>query len=163
MFVFDASTLILLARVDLLRVLLGRISAVIPESVQKEATLKNTLDARAIAQLITEKKLKVSKDPSVRKMRQILQDFPVGHGEVAAFLIAKEKGAILATDDGVAIKICKIFGVKFVTAIHFLIEMRIRRDLDESLALAKLELLEKYGRYASEILRDAVERIHGGK
>ena len=37
------------------------------------------------------------------------------------------------------------------------------RRLDNSLALAKLELLKKYSRYSVQIISDAEERIRGGK
>jgi len=90
-------------------------------------------------------------------MNLILKDFPLGRGEAATFLIARDKGNVLATDDGLAIKVCKIFSVGFVTAIHFLIDAH----LDSSLALAKLELLKKYGRYSVQIIKDAEERIRG--
>lgn len=129
-----------------------------PELVKEEITYKNTMDAKLIVQQIEEKNLIVSRNPAQEKMKLILKDFPLGRGEAAAFLIAKEKGDILATDDGLAIKVCKIFGVGFVTAIHFLIEAH----LDKSNALAKLELLKNYSRYSVQIISDAQERIRGG-
>ena len=106
---------------------------------------------------IKEKNITVIKNPVQVKMNLILKDFPLGRGEAAAFLIARDKDSVLATDDGLAIIVCKIFSVRFVTAIHFL----INAHLDNSLALAKLELLKKYGRYSVQIIKDAEERIRG--
>ena len=158
MIIFDASTLILLAKIDLIQIVLCQYKGVMPELVKEEITYKNTMDAKLIVQQIEEKNLIVSRNPAQEKMKLILKDFPLGRGEAAAFLIAKEKGDILATDDGLAIKVCKIFGVGFVTAIHFLIEAH----LDKSNALAKLELLKNYSRYSVQIISDAQERIRGG-
>lgn len=108
---------------------------------------------------IHEKKMQILENPSRNQIRYLTDRFPVAAGETAAFIIAKEKSAVLATDDGIAIKMCKIFGVRFATAIHFLVEMRNRKALDDERALAKLGLLQRYGRYTPEIIKDATERI----
>lgn len=159
MIVFDASTLILLAKIGILQLVLSRYDGVIPETVKKEVIYKNEIDTELIVQQIKNGNLIIEKDPNKDEIKQFLKDFPLGSGEVAALIIAKVKDAVLATDDGLAIKVCKIFGVKFATAIHFLIEA----DLDKLLAMAKLKLLKKYGRYSSDIMKDAEERIKKGK
>ncbi|MBA7670010.1 MAG: hypothetical protein E3J77_06405 [Actinobacteria bacterium] len=159
MIVFDASTLILLAKIDLLQSVLCQYGGVIPELVKEEIIYKNAIDTKLIVQQIKEGNLIVDRNPAKDKMKLILKNFPLGGGEAAAFIIAKEKDGFLATDDGLAIKVCKIFNVKFVTTIHFLIEA----SLDKSLAMAKLKLLKKYGRYSIEIIKDAEERIREGK
>ena len=48
--------------------------------------------------------------------------YKIAQSEASVLALARDKQAILATDDGQAIKACKIFGLKFVTAIHFLEE-----------------------------------------
>ncbi|MHB1275663.1 MAG: hypothetical protein ACYCXQ_08550 [Candidatus Humimicrobiaceae bacterium] len=155
MIVFDTSTLILLAKIDLLQLVLNQCSGVIPEIVKEEVVYKDFMDAKLIIQQIKEGKLIVNKNPDKSKIKLILKDFPLGKGEAAAIIFAKEKDSVLATDDGLAIKVCKIFGIKFITAIHFLIEAK----LEKSLAITKLNLLQKYGRYCPEIIKDAPERI----
>jgi predicted nucleic acid-binding protein len=157
--VFDASTLILLTKIGILQIVLHEYSGVIPEFIKEEVTYKNELDTKLIVQQIKDGNLIIEKNPNKDKMKQFLKDFPLGRGEAAALIIAKEKNIVLATDDGLAIKVCKIFGVRFTTAIHFLIEI----GLDESLAIAKLKLLKKYGRYSSDIINDAEERIRKGR
>ena len=158
MIVFDTSTLILLAKIDILQLVLNQYSGIIPEIVKGEVIYKNEMDTELIIQQIKDGNLAVEKNPSKDKMKHILKDFPLGRGEVAALIIAKEKDIVLATDDGLAIKVCKIFGVKFATAIHFL----IGEGLDKSLTMAKLKLLKKYGRYSADIIKDAEERIRKG-
>jgi predicted nucleic acid-binding protein len=157
--VFDASTLILLAKIDILQLVLNQYSGIIPEIVKEEVIYKNEMDTELIIQQIKDGNLAVEKNPSKDKMKHILKDFPLGRSEVAALIIAKEKDIVLVTDDGLAIKVCKIFGVKFATAIHFL----IGEGLDKSLTMAKLKLLKKYGRYSADIIKDAEERIRKGK
>lgn len=159
MIIFDTSTLILLAKIDILQIALRKYSGVIPEFIKEEVTYKKEIDTELIVQQIKDGNLIIKKNPVKDKMKQFLKDFPLGRGEVAALIIAKEKDIVLATDDGLAIKVCKIFGVKFATAIHFLIDA----GLDKSLAMAKLKLLNKYGRYSSDIMKDAEERIRKGK
>lgn len=157
MIIFDASTLILLAKIDILQLVLIQYSGIIPEIVKEEVEYKNSLDAKLIEQQIKEGKLKISKNPGKEKMQTILKDFPLCRGEAAAIILANEQNGTLATDDGLAMKVCKIFGIKFITAVHFLIEAK----LEKTLAIAKLNLLKKYGRYSIEIIRDATERIEG--
>jgi len=157
--VFDSSTLILLAKIDILQLVLNKYGGVIPGSVKEEILYKKAMDTELIVQQIKDGNLALEKNPSKDKMNHILKDFPLGRGEAAALIIAKEKGSVLATDDGLAIKVCKIFGVKFTTAIHFLIEA----GLDKSMASAKLKMLKKYGRYSADIIMDAEERIMKGK
>jgi predicted nucleic acid-binding protein len=157
--IFDTSTLILLAKIDILQLVLNKYGGVIPESVKEEVIYKNEMDTELIVQQIKDGNLTVENNPGKDKMKHILRDFPLGRGEAAALIIAKGKDIVLATDDGLAIKVCKIFGVKFATAIHFL----VGAGLDKSLAIAKLKLLEKYGRYSADIIKDAEERIMKGK
>ncbi|MBM3707791.1 MAG: hypothetical protein FJW61_01830 [Actinobacteria bacterium] len=158
MIVFDASTLILLAKIGILKMVLSKYHGIIPESVKAEVTFKKEMDAELIIQQIKNKHLVVEINPDKDKIKKILKDFPLGSGEAAALIIANEKGILFATDDGLAIKVCKIFGIKFVTAIHFLIEAGLKK----SLAMAKLKLLQKYGRYSAEIIKNAGERIMKG-
>lgn len=76
-------------------------------------------------------------------------------------LLARQRQAILATDDGQTIKACKVLGVKFVTAIHFLLMVYSRKMINKGLALEKLERLKNLGRYNARIISDAISRIEG--
>lgn len=75
------------------------------------------MDTKIIVQQIKNGNIIVEKNPVKDTMQKILNDFPLGRGEVAALIIAKERNLLLATDDGLAIKVCKIFGIKFATSI----------------------------------------------
>lgn len=163
MVVFDASTLILLARIELLRKVAEEVEAIISEAVQLEATRKRTLDAKLIEQLVREGKLNVERVLAKKEAERLMSDFPIQLGEASSLVLALEKKGVLATDDGPTIRICKILQVKFVTALHFLIHLRERGLLSREVALAKLEKLSRYGRYHADIIRDATEKIKGGE
>lgn len=158
MIVFDASTLILLSKIDLLQSVLYKYEGIIPETVKKEVEYKEGMDTRAITQHIEEGRLNLESDPDKKEISKICKDFPLGKGEAAALIIAKQNNYMIATDDGLAIKVCKIFNVRFITAIHFLVEADLKKDI----AMTKLELLKKYGRYAARIIEDAEKRIMKG-
>jgi predicted nucleic acid-binding protein len=156
--IFDASTLILLSKIHLLQSVLDKYEGTIPETVKKEVEYKEGMDTRAIIQHIKESRLNLNADPEQKEINKICKDFPLGKGEAAALIIAKQNNYMVATDDGLAIKVCKIFNVRFITAIHFLIEAGLKKDI----AMAKLELLKKYGRYSARIIEDAEKRIMKG-
>ena len=158
MVIFDASTLILLSKIDLLQTVLEKYEGIIPETVKKEVEFKEGMDTKAIMQQIRDGRLELKEDPDIKEIEKICQDFPLGKGEAAAFTIARQNNWALATDDGLAIKVCKIFDIRFITAIHFLIGAGLREDI----AMTKLELLNKYGRYSTRIIEDAKKRIMKG-
>jgi len=160
--VFDSSTLILLAKIDLLRESAEEISIVIPPKVKEECLFKESLDALLIKTLIAEGKIKVEKAGNQEAVRKLRADFRIEAGEAQALWLGKRLGVPLAVDDGPTIKACKVLGVQFVTAIHFLINLRARGKLELPLALAKLEALAAYGRYSRKIIEDASQRLKGG-
>ena len=160
--VFDSSSLILLAKIDLLRESAEDISIVIPPKVKEECLFKESLDALLIKTLIAEGKIKVEKAGNQEAVRKLRADFRIEAGEAQALWLGKRLRVPLAVDDGPTIKACKVLGVQFVTAIHFLINLRARGKLELPLALAKLDALAAYGRYSRKIIEDAAQRLKGG-
>jgi len=160
MVVLDASTLILLAKSNLLLLLAEKTQIEIPEEVQQEALVRRELyDARMIEEMLRTGKIQVSKFPRPDRRKQVQVDFRLEAGEAAALLLAKENNKPVGTDDGPAIKAARIMGVPFFTAIHVLLELYAKGRMNKKIALAKLDLLEKFGRYNAQILSDARERI----
>ncbi len=162
MVILDASTLILLAKSDLLALLVEKTRIVIPPEVQREAVARKDLyDARMIEELLRRGNIQVANFSRPVQRKQIQVDFGLEAGEAAALLLAKEKDEPLGTDDGPAIKAAKIMGVPFFTAVHVLLELYEKRRINQQAALAKLERLQKVGRYSAQILEDARKRIKG--
>jgi len=160
--ILDASTLILLAKSDLLALLVEKTRIVIPPEVQREAVARKDLyDARMIEELLRRGNIQVANFSRPVQRKQIQVDFGLEAGEAAALLLAKEKDEPLGTDDGPAIKAAKIMGVPFFTAVHVLLELYEKRRINQQAALTKLERLQKVGRYSAQILEDARKRIKG--
>lgn len=161
-FVFDASTLILLAKIELLREIKGEIKIIIPEKVKAECLSKEGIDSLLISALIKEKKIEVKKAGNVVAIKKLRNDFKIESGEAEAIWLAKSLNCPVAVDDGPAIKACKVIGQRFTTAIHLLLELVSRNRLELQMAMAKLEKLSHYGRYSRTIIEDAKMRLKGG-
>lgn len=160
--VFDASTLILLAKIELLREITEKINVIIPEKVKSECLLKEGIDATLISTLIRETKIVVKKAGSAEAIKKIQQDFRIEAGEAESLWLARRLDCPIAVDDGPTIKACKVIGQRFTTAIHFLLSLASQNRLEKDIALAKLEKLSTIGRYSKKIIGDATQRLKGG-
>lgn len=165
MLFLDASTLILLAKIEILETFLlnfpGRV--LIPEKVQGEACLKKTEETTLIEELIHSKKIHVVRAKNIRLTNKLMEDFHINGGEAEAVALAlQEQASIVATDDKNAIRACKILKIDFTTAIAILIRTFEKNLLDKDEALIKLQKLESIARYRRTIIKDARRRIEGG-
>ena len=160
MVVLDTSTLILLAKIDLLPLLAEKTRIRIPKEVQQEALVKPQLyDAKMIVEMIRMGKIQVWRELPVQFQKQLQEDFGVEAGEASALLLARQIHAPIATDDGLAIKAAKVMGIPFMTSLHVLTELYTKGRIDQKTALYKLEKLEKIGRYSLQLMEDARESI----
>jgi predicted nucleic acid-binding protein len=158
--VLDSSTLILLAKIDLLREVTSELRASIPERVREEVLAKQSPDAELIRLLIHEKRVEVIHAHKERSVK-LAEDFKLHAGEAEALALAIEIEAPLAVDDGPTIKACKVVGRPFLTAIHFLIHFTETNRISREIALEKLARLSTYGRYKGRIIQDAARRMKG--
>jgi predicted nucleic acid-binding protein len=161
--VFDSSTLILLAKIDLLREVTEDVHIVIPQKVKDECLLKESPDALTIKALLMEHKIEVEKTRNHEAIRKLQMDFRIETAEAQALWLSRSISCPIAVDDGPTIKACKVLGVQFTTAVHFLLNLHARKKLKLPMALAKLEKLSSYGRYHKRIIEDAAERLKGAK
>jgi hypothetical protein len=74
-----------------------------------------------------------------------------------------KQAKLLAIDDKNDINACKLLDIAFATAAGILVRSREKRLLNQEEALARLELLERYGRYKGSILEDVKARLEGRK
>jgi len=160
--IFDSSTLILLAKITMLREVSKDLKIIISQEVHRETTEKqNLFDAKLIISLINEVKIsKINANQEIAS--KFMKDFNINKGEAETLSIAKNERYVIATDDGPTIKACRILNIKFATAIQFLINSYVKRRLTKEMALEKLKNLENYGRYKEEILINARRKIEGG-
>lgn len=126
MIVFDSATLILLAKIDLLDLIVARSSVqlAIPEEVKRECCLETrTLDALLIRKRIDEAKIRTIAVKRKRVAKELAADFSLGSGEAAAIALALEQRAqLVAIDDKNVINACKLVKLAFTTAIAMLVE-----------------------------------------
>jgi len=164
--ILDTSTLILLAKAELLEVLLGHIGqhVLIPKVVEREAcAVKKSLDTLLIERAIDDGELKVLTIKDRRICRKIAADFSLGSGEVEAIVLASSEEDLLGIDDRKGINACKLLGIPFTTAIALLVRMREKKILTRRQSLAALSKLDRFGRYKSEIVEDARVRLETEK
>ncbi len=163
MFIFDASTLILLAKIELLGKLAKEKDIVITETVEREATIKkDTFDSKLIRSLIDEGSISVELVEKNSIIEDLMRDFNMDKGEASTLALYQEmEGELLATDDGQLIKAAKVLGIPFASSVAFLIRANQKGLLEEDIALEKLRKLEKYGWYKERIIKDAESKIRG--
>jgi predicted nucleic acid-binding protein len=159
MIVFDASTLILLAKAELLELFLAgsRLGVTIPSEVEHECYgRKKTLDALVIQKLVTDARIQVVSVGDRKLVAKLRADFSLGKGEAEAIALAlNEKARLLGIDDKNGINACKLMGIPFATAVGILVRCLEKGLLGGPEALAKLDVLARYGRYKEGILEDA--------
>ncbi len=165
MIVFDSSTIILLAKIDMLDLFISHFhgKVAIPEKVRAEVCKKGREETPLIENLIKDNKMSALKIKDRRHKQRIMEDFNIDEGEAEALMLAVQEGAtLIATDDRNAIRACKLVKIDFVTAIAFLIRAFEKGLIPRDEALIKLKKLHSIGRYSDEIMADARTKIKGG-
>ena len=163
MLIFDASTLILVTRIDLLDPLLGTITmpTAIPFEVHRECCgAKKTLDALMIQEAVDDSRIQVVTVKDRKTVIRMQADFNLGTGEAEAIALAlQSKARIVGVDDKNGINACKLLRLPFTTAAGVLILCRQKNLIGRNEAADKLDLLAKYGRYKSSIVEDVRTRL----
>ncbi|HXB69748.1 MAG TPA: hypothetical protein VNY05_15965 [Candidatus Acidoferrales bacterium] len=163
MIVFDASTLILLAKAELLESFLmqSTLAAVVPREVAREACEeKSSFDSLLIRRLIAEKQIALESLRERTLFNKLRLDLGLGLGEAEAIALAVARSAQLAaTDDKRAIDACKLVRMPFTSAVAILVRMHEKGAIDQQSALLKLGILERAGRYKKSIIGAARLRL----
>ena len=168
MIVFDSSTLILLAKVEILDDFLNDYNGevIIPYEVKEECcSRKNSFDALLIGRRVDEKKIKTGKIRNVKLCEKFMKDFSISRGEAEALVLFIEKKAetkteLFAADDKNAIKASKILMIPFTSALAILTRLVEKGIIDNTKAKVKLGMLARYGRYKDSMIKEAKERLH---
>lgn len=164
MIVFDSSTLILLAKKELLDMFLDNFDGIVavPKAVREETCIKESFDALLIEKRVEDGKIKVYEVEKKDLVKRLTEDFNLGDGEAEAIILCIERGSkILATDDKTAINACKVLRIRFTTAINILIRLYEKQLIEREKALMKLDNLRVVGRYKEKIIEDAKRRVIG--
>ena len=165
MIVFDASTIILLGKIDILELFIsnfrGRI--LISETVSLEICTEGREETPLIVKLLEDKRIKILKVKNSGQIKKLMMDFNIDAGEAETLILAIQEGALMvATDDRNAIRACKILKLDFVTAVAILIRAFEKNLIDTDEALIKLQKLQSVGRYSMAIIEDGIKQIKGG-
>lgn len=158
---FDASTLILLGRISLLREVAKKWRIVVTAQVFREATRKVSEDAVLIQRLGDEKLLEMVDKGYESEGKTLRREFRIAE-EATVLALAHRNGIPVATDDGQAIRAARAIGVEVVTAPSFLVRLVESGAMTVELGLTKLEELGRIGRYSPEILAWVRKRVKGG-
>jgi predicted nucleic acid-binding protein len=163
MIVFDASTLILITKIELLGVFLEEIGmeVAIPKEIESEwCGNKAMLDALMIQKALDEFKIKVHGVRNKKLVTKLQLDFNMGKGEAEAITLALEKKALLVgIDDKNGINACKLLNLAFTTAMGILVRSHEKGLIDRNTAIAKFGILARHGRYKNSILEAARLRL----
>lgn len=166
MIVFDASTLILLAKTDLIELFISNYpgQVLIPDEVRLEILEVEKADATVFKRLIENKKIKVLKIKNIDFLNKLMEDFNIDKGEAGALVLSmQEKVGVIATDDRNAMRACKFLKIEFITSIAILIRAFEKGLIDREEAYIKLRKLQSFGRYGKAIITDAAEQLQGRK
>ena len=164
MIIFDASTMILLARIDLLELFVSTFAGrvLIPKKVEAEVCCKGKEEAPLINRLIKEGHIAVLPIKDQRAVKRLESDFALHAGEAEALMLAIEHNvSLIATDDRNAIRACKMLKLEFTTALAFLVRAFEKKLIDRNEALSRLDKLESIARYKQTIISDVKQKLQG--
>jgi predicted nucleic acid-binding protein len=163
MVILDSSTLILIAKVELLDFFLSsvRFEVAVPEEVERECCgAKKTMDGLVIRKALSESRLRVIPVEDEKMVLKLLKDFSLGKGEAEAIALAlSQRARLLGVDDKNGINACKVIGLPFTTAIDILVHSCVKGLTSRSGALARLEFLSAHGRYKKSIIDTAKAQL----
>jgi predicted nucleic acid-binding protein len=152
MLISNSSTLILLAKTNLLQKFLDNFKVTISDKVFGEITQnKELFDAKLIQKEVNIERVKVKKVES-KKLKNVLEQFKLHEGEASAYVLFKgERGRAILTDDKELIKLCQIERVPFICALAIVVRMFEKGLLTKEEAKEKLDKINDYGRYSKDV------------
>src|SRR3989338_3911272 len=98
--VFDSSSIILLAKIDMLNIATQRFECIITKEVKNECLNKDSFDSKMISKLVKENFIKVV---DMNSLKSVEYEFRLGKGEASSLALAAHEKTAIATDDKAAI------------------------------------------------------------
>jgi len=160
----DASTLILLNKINLINKIIKFISIKIPEEVKKEAVdvgkENNYLDAFEIENLINKNFIEIKKVKNNKKVNWLMRGFNIERGESEAIqLFIELKADLLATDDKNAINACKVLDIPVSGSLAFVINSVDRKIISKKEGEEMINKLSIFGRYNVDVINKALNNL----
>lgn len=152
MIVSNSSTAILLAKISLLPKFLDAAKKIgITDAVYGEIIRKESFENLIIKKEVQNGRIKID---SIDKKYYLgtIRQFKIDEGEASTYaLCIKKKYKGIMTDDRELIKLCKIEGIQFTTAMAIAAALFRKKSISKSEALEKIEKLQGYGRYSNDV------------
>jgi predicted nucleic acid-binding protein len=157
--VADASSLILLAKCSLLRAYGQRVTLLAPRRVLEEASAPELWpahpDAEEIARCAEEGLLRVE---VVRSRRELPLNLGEGEADAIRLFLAR-RADLLLSDDGRALRTCRLLGVPFTTTPRVIVGLRTCGAISLGRARRALEKIAVAGRYSREVIAAALAAL----
>ena len=162
--VSDSSSLILLARISLLRETAKMFKIIIPQKVFDEAVIRGKElkkeDAFAIEKYIEEKAIEIHKVKETPKVRKLGEQLNIGKGEMEAFHLYFNKNAdLILIYYKQAIKLANLLEIEWMGVPNIVLLFYRIGLIDYEKSLEKMSLLEQYGRYKIEYMAEMKKKI----
>ncbi|MFB6209659.1 MAG: hypothetical protein ABEJ56_06020 [Candidatus Nanohaloarchaea archaeon] len=161
--VFDSTSLILTAKIELLALLSREMNIMITPTVKEESTVMDSPDAKMIDQQIQKERINIA-EPGDGDIKNLVENYKLDSGEASSIaLYRRKKAELLATDDGKAIEACRIMEISYTTSLKLLQRAEEKSVINEEQAIAKLEELDDYGWYKTRHIEKTREKIEREK
>ena len=159
--VADSCALILLAKSGLLMALTEFRRVIVPAAVFEEVVNQDTIEKFPDAKTISVLTSRGNIEMVATKLPDRKPPITLGKGEWEAIRLAQEMGesAVLATDDGKAIKTCRFLNVPFIISPKIATELYRCGHIERTLAKAAIEKMRIEGRYTPDIIAEALLRL----
>ena len=158
-FISDSSSLILLAKADLLELLCKNARIFITPTISKEI-LFNSKDSELIQVLISIGEIAVKR---MKEMRMEENELPISldKGERSALALFKKMEVdYLLLDDKKAAAYCKKYSIPYINALLIPLYLRNCMAIDDQMMKKKIEFLNGIGRYAEWIKEYVSQHRH---
>lgn len=167
---FDSSSIILLAKADLLKQVCSLADVNMPAQVETEVMVgieDGRKDALFVRELVKDGKIKiveVGKKPAEEiSLYNFMVSFRLGLGEAAAIVLALTRKMPMITDDNNARKIGKFVGLEVLSSLDFPSILYLKSIIGYEEARACLGVLGKEGWFSESVLLSAFETLEGTK
>jgi len=152
MLISNSSTIILIAKITLLPKFLDAVKNIaITNVIYKEILKKDSFENLSIKKEIEKGRINVA-SVEEKVYAGIIEQFKIDEGEASAFaLCINGKYKAILTDDKELIKVCKIEGIPFISAMAVVVKLFKKKAIRKEEALEKIEALQGYGRYSISV------------
>ncbi len=162
MIIADASSLILLAKLNMLDNIIkhSKHKLAIPEQVYEECTIKKgSFDAQIIAERVDKKLIEKRSILDKKFCNKLALDFNLGMGEAEAICLCMDLKSGIITDDKKAINACRVLKIEFATVPKILVQFYKNKILAKDEAVLTAGKLKEMGRYSEDIFNKLKEDL----